>query len=157
MATRVLVVDDSAFMRRAIRTMLEAHPDIEVVGVASNGKIAIEQVEALKPDVVTLDIEMPEMDGLAALRQIKRRSNARVIMCSSLTQEGSHHALQALRLGAEDVIGKDHATVASNIDELSDGLTARILALCPSHKATAAPAAQTPSVGQGAEYVCRTL
>ncbi len=104
---RVLVVDDSAIMRKLITDILKKDPQIEVVGQAENGKKAIELAKALKPDVITLDIEMPEMDGLTALRFLKREvPSARVIMFSSLTQEGARATLEALSLGAFDFVPK---------------------------------------------------
>ena len=126
---RVLVVDDSAFMRRAITTMLSADPAIEVVGTARNGKDGVEQAKQLKPDVVTLDIEMPVMDGLTALRRIMRECPTQVLMCSSLTTEGSHAALSAMRHGAADVIAKDTSQVSLNVMSLQDDLQARVKAL----------------------------
>ncbi|MCC7408160.1 MAG: response regulator, partial [Phycisphaeraceae bacterium] len=90
---RVLVVDDSAFMRRAIKQMLQSDPAIEVVGLACNGREGFELAKKLTPDVITLDIEMPEMDGLTALRHIMRECPTQVVMVSSLTTEGSHASL----------------------------------------------------------------
>src|SRR5690606_38744551 len=106
-AMRVIVIDDSAFMRCAITRMLTSAPDIEVIGTARNGREGLEMVQRLRPDVVTLDIEMPEMDGLTALSRIMRDCPTQVIMLSSLTTEGSHAALRALCLGAADVLAKD--------------------------------------------------
>jgi len=82
---RVLVVDDSAFMRKAISIMLESDPDIKVIGMAHNGVEGIEMVKELKPDIVTLDIEMPRMDGLTALKHIMADNPTPVMMVSSLT------------------------------------------------------------------------
>jgi two-component system chemotaxis response regulator CheB len=104
---RVLIVDDSAFLRRAIRSVLRTAEDIEVVGAARNGREAIDQARALSPDIVTLDVTMPEMDGLAALPEVKRVCKAKVIMVSSHTTEGTHETLEALRRGADDFIAKD--------------------------------------------------
>jgi two-component system chemotaxis response regulator CheB len=110
----VLVVDDSAFMRKIISQMIDAAPGLEVVGVARNGREGVEMAQSLLPDLITLDIEMPELDGLGALRQIRLKCRTHapgVLMCSSLTTEGSAEALKALRLGAADIIAKDPATV----------------------------------------------
>ena len=123
---RVLVTDDSAFMRRAIRKMLEEEPDIEVVAVAHDGKMAIEYAKQHQPDVITLDIEMPNMDGLTALRHIMRQMPTQVMMISSLTTEGSVAAPQALRMGAADVIAKEHSTCAANILEIKEHLVQRV-------------------------------
>ena len=104
---RVLVVDDSVVIRRILADALSSDPRIEVVGTASNGALAIDRVNALKPDLVTLDIEMPEMDGLAALREIKKiNRRIRVIMCSTLTERGAAVTMDALSLGADDYITK---------------------------------------------------
>src|SRR5947209_7709213 len=86
---RVLVVDDSVVMRRLITHALEQEPDIEVVGAASNGAIALQRIPSLAPDVLTLDIEMPEMNGLETLKHLRRDfPDLRVIMCSTLTERG---------------------------------------------------------------------
>lgn len=104
---RVLAVDDSAFMRLAITRTLSADTSIHVVGVGRNGRDAVELNQTLKPDVITLDVEMPELDGLAALEQIMRTRPTRVVMISSLTSNGSDAAIRALSLGAADAIPKD--------------------------------------------------
>lgn len=125
---RVLIVDDSSFMRSAIARILSAEPSIEVVGQARNGREAIEQAKALKPDVMTLDVEMPVLDGLGALAEIVRLPDApAVLMCSSLTAEGSDAALKALSLGAADVIAK--APTASAMSGLGADLIEKILAI----------------------------
>lgn len=111
---RVLVVDDSAFMRKIISEMIASDPDLEVIGTARDGNDGIAKALELKPDLITLDIEMPNKDGLTALREINikcRDFKPIVLMCSSLTVDGSSEALKALRIGAADVIGKDPATV----------------------------------------------
>lgn len=131
---RVLVTDDSAFMRRAICSMLNSDPDIEVVGIARNGREAVEAAKRLQPDVITLDIEMPEMDGLTALRHIMRDSPTQVLMLSSLTTEGSHVSLKALSLGAADVLAKDQSQVSLKINDLRNELVQRIRALGASRR-----------------------
>lgn len=111
---RVLVVDDSSTMRRIITDVLSADPELEVVGTAANGRIALEKLPELKPDVMTLDIEMPEMDGLQTVPHVKRsHSRLPIIMFSSLTEQGASHTLQALALGAADYVTKPTAQGAA--------------------------------------------
>ena len=102
MAVKVLVVDDSGFFRRRVSEILSADPTIQVVGTATNGKEAIDQAIALKPDVITMDYEMPMMDGITAVRHIMQRCPTPVLMFSSLTHEGARVTLDALDAGAVD-------------------------------------------------------
>ena len=103
---KVMIVDDSAFMRFAIAQQLNEHPEITVIGTASNGKEALKLIPKLQPDVITLDVEMPHMDGLTTLRHIMSDFPRPVIMFSSLTKEGAAETIQALMLGAVDFIPK---------------------------------------------------
>jgi len=103
---RVLVVDDSPFMRQLISNVISSCEDMEVVGIARNGEEAIEKCQLLKPDVITLDIEMPILDGLQALTAIMRDNPTPVIMVSSLTQQGAKETFRALEIGAVDFITK---------------------------------------------------
>ena len=103
---RVLIVDDSSVVRKLARDTLSADPDIEVIGGAVDPYAARDMIAELKPDVLTLDLEMPRMDGLTFLRLLMERHPLPVVVMSSLSQKGSEHALEALRLGAIDVIGK---------------------------------------------------
>lgn len=107
---RVLVVDDSVVIRRMLTKFIESDGTMKVVDCARDGKQALEKVQALAPDLMTLDVEMPEMDGLgvlARLRSLRSELRPAVLMCSTLTAAGSRHALEALRLGAADVVAKD--------------------------------------------------
>jgi two-component system, chemotaxis family, protein-glutamate methylesterase/glutaminase len=101
---RVLVVDDSPFMRRNLPRLLESDPDIEVVGTANNGVEALEKIKLLHPDVVTLDVEMPVLDGLSALRRIMTEVPTPVIMVSSVTGPGAATTVEALAAGAGEVV-----------------------------------------------------
>lgn len=104
---RVLVVDDSVVIRRLVTLALEEDPAVEVVGVASNGAIALQRIPQLNPDVLTLDVEMPQMDGLEMLRHLRREyPQMRVIMFSTLTERGAAVTLEALSLGADDYVTK---------------------------------------------------
>jgi len=136
---RIAVVDDSAFMRRAVERMLDSDPDIEIVGRGKTGLDAVELAKTVHPDVMTLDIEMPEMDGLTALRRIMREAPCKVVMVSSLTTEGSVAALRALRLGAADVVAKDHSTFSATIDDIRDELVHKVKALATEAKRTRRP------------------
>ena len=104
---RVLVVDDSSFMRMVIRSVLEKDPGIEVVGVAMDGVEGVEKALALKPDLITMDIEMPRLDGISALKQVMAKAPTRVLMVSTLTCEGARATFDALDAGAIDYIPKN--------------------------------------------------
>ena len=120
--TRVLIVDDSSFMRMAIRGILTKEPSIEVVGTANDGVEGVEKAMALKPDLITMDIEMPRMDGISALKQIMAKCPTKVLMVSTLTNEGAKATFEALDAGAIDYIPKNvtDSNEAQNIfkDEL---------------------------------------
>jgi two-component system chemotaxis response regulator CheB len=121
---RVLIVDDSAIVRKVLSETLTAERDIEVVGVASDPFVARNQILQLKPDVMTLDIEMPRMDGLTFLKKVMRYNPMPVIVISSLTQAGAEAAIQALRFGAVDVLAKPGGPYS--VGELRAALASRI-------------------------------
>ena len=123
---RVLVVDDSSLMRRTISHILETAPEIKVVGTASNGLEAVEMSKKLRPDVVTLDVIMPVMDGIAALKAIVSATNARVVMVSSETQEGSRLTIEALSLGAVDYVTKTSGQVSLDIAKVAAELISKV-------------------------------
>lgn len=114
MAVKVLVVDDSGFFRRRVSEILSADSNIQVVGTATNGKEAIDQALALKPDVITMDYEMPMMDGITAVRHIMQRCPTPVLMFSSLTHEGARVTLDALDAGAVDFLPKNFEDISRN-------------------------------------------
>lgn len=116
---RVLIADDSAFMRHVLSDLFNKQPDFEVAGTAVNGKDAIEKVRTLKPDLITLDVNMPVMDGLNALAVIMEQFPTPVVMLSSLTQKGTEATIRALELGAVDFISKAGGAI-SRIDQIAD-------------------------------------
>jgi two-component system, chemotaxis family, protein-glutamate methylesterase/glutaminase len=123
---KVLVVDDSVFMRKALSRMLEKDASIQVVGMASNGAEALEKIDSLKPDVVTMDIEMPVMNGIEALKRIMQKQPLPVIMFSALTQEGADVTMEALNIGACDFMTKDFSNVSVNISDKQNELIAKV-------------------------------
>jgi len=144
---RVLIVDDSVVIRRLVTHALEQEPTLEVVGFASNGSIALARIPQLNPDVITLDVEMPEMDGLEMLRELRKQYPLiRVVMFSTLTERGAAITLQALALGADDYVAK-----ASNTGSLDRSMASLRAELIPKIKQFfllpgSAPPAQQPAV-----------
>src|SRR5262245_359492 len=130
---RVLVVDDAVVIRRLVSDVLNAEPDFEVAGAAANGRIALQKIPQCNPDVVTLDIEMPEMDGLATLRELRRQYPVLpVIMFSTLTERGATATLDALTLGASDYVTKpaNVGSVAAAIERIRAEMVPKIKGLC---------------------------
>jgi two-component system chemotaxis response regulator CheB len=125
---RVLIVDDSAVMRQLLATLLEADPQIQVVGTAADPHIARERIKALNPDVITLDVEMPHMDGLTFLRKIMALRPTPVVMISTLTQRGADITLEALEVGAVDFIAKPTEGLAEAMAELATEIQAKVKA-----------------------------
>ncbi len=123
---KILIVDDSAFMRKSLEIILKHEPDFEIVGAAVNGLQAVEMNRQLKPDIITLDIEMPVMDGITALKKIMRERPTSVIMVSSLTTEGAEATVTALSLGAVDFIPKGKSFVSMDITKIKDELIKKI-------------------------------
>ncbi|MGD0590176.1 MAG: chemotaxis response regulator protein-glutamate methylesterase [Bacteroidota bacterium] len=123
---KVIVIDDSAFMRKSLTLMLESDPEIRVIGTARDGNEGIEKINTLKPDIVTLDIDMPGMDGLTALKIIMDQMPVPVLMVSSLTTESAQATMQALDLGAVDFIPKDLSYISINIRNIKDELVEKV-------------------------------
>ncbi|MFP4161708.1 MAG: chemotaxis response regulator protein-glutamate methylesterase [Ectothiorhodospira sp.] len=123
---RVLVVDDSALVRKVLKEILGTTPGIQVVGTAQDPYVARERIKALNPDVLTLDVEMPRMDGLTFLRNLMRLRPMPVVMVSSLTARGAEVTLQALELGAVDFITKPVLDMASGLEGYRDELAEKI-------------------------------
>jgi two-component system chemotaxis response regulator CheB len=138
---RVLIVDDSAFMRRAVQRMLEPLSTFEVVGTGSNGREALELARELRPDVIIMDVNMPEMDGLEALRRIMQEAPTSVVMMSTHTRQGAQTTLQALELGAVDFVDKASVGTAMDIHHIAPVLRDKILAAAG---AMVAPASEAP-------------
>jgi len=148
---RVLVVDDSALMRKLISNLLDKDPEIEVIATAIDGCFALTKVEQMKPDVVTLDVDMPRMDGLTALGEMVSRYRTPVVMLSSLTNRGAALTMQALEKGAVDFVCKPNGT--ANLAEMGDELISKVKAAARANMSplsgipSAAPASKTGRTG----------
>src|SRR3569832_366479 len=119
---RVLIVDDSALVRSLLTDILRADPAIDVVGVASDAHVAREKIKQLNPDVLTLDVEMPKMDGLTFLKNLMRLRPMPVVMVSSLTERGADVTIEALEAGARDFVTKPQAGLTDGLAKLSETL-----------------------------------
>lgn len=117
MAKKILVVDDSFVMRTVIKDILSADQDLQVVGEAASGVETLEKVRQLAPDVILLDLEMPNMDGIECLKRLKLVSTARVVIVSSVAQAGSAQAMEARRLGVFDVIAKPSGALSLDLKD----------------------------------------
>jgi two-component system, chemotaxis family, protein-glutamate methylesterase/glutaminase len=124
---KVLVVDDSAFMRKLITDFLSEAPNIEVVGIARNGQDAIEKIKELKPHVVTLDIEMPVMNGLEALKRIMEEHPVPVVMLSSTTKEGAENTVLSMQYGAIDFIAKPSGPISLDLHKIKEEIITKVL------------------------------
>lgn len=125
---KALVVDDSAFMRKLISDFLSGHPNIDVIGTARNGKEAIEKVRTLQPDVVTMDVEMPIMNGLEALREIMDKHPVPVVMLSSTTKIGTENTMLAMEYGAVDFVAKPGGAISLNLHEAKEEILGKVMA-----------------------------
>ena len=129
MAIKVLVVDDSSFFRRRLTEILAKDGDIEIADTANNGREAVEKALALKPDVITMDVEMPVLDGISAVREIMQQQRIPILMFSSLTHEGAKATLDALEAGAVDFLPKKFEDIARDKDEAGQLLRDRVRAV----------------------------
>lgn len=157
---RILLVDDSSVVRRVLTDVISSDPQLEVAGTASNGRIALDRIAQLKPDLVMLDIEMPEMDGLATLAELRKTyRRLPVIMFSTLTHRGASATLDALSLGADDYVPKERNSLglAAAIEDLRRDLLPKIHALCtrdivkgqyPAKSEIKAPVAAPPKLAE---------
>ena len=123
---KLLIVDDSAFMRKLISDFFIDHKSIEVIGIARNGKDAIEKVKVLQPDVLTMDVEMPVMNGLEALRRIMAETPVPVVMLSSTTKSGAESTMQAMEYGAVDFIAKPSGTISLDLHKIKEQLVEKV-------------------------------
>ncbi|WP_019152768.1 protein-glutamate methylesterase/protein-glutamine glutaminase [Robertmurraya massiliosenegalensis] len=124
---KVLIVDDSAFMRKLIHDFLSEHPSIDVIGTARNGEDALKKIKTLRPDVVTLDIEMPVMNGLEALQMIMKEHPVPVLMLSSTTQLGAENTMLAISYGAIDFITKPSGPISLDLIKVKEELVEKVL------------------------------
>jgi len=157
MVARVLIVDDSSFFRHRLNEILEADPRIEVIGTANNGLEAVKRAAELKPDVITMDIEMPVMDGITAVRKIMQATPLPILMFSSLTTEGAKATFEALEAGAVDYLPKKFDDISKDKEEAKRLLCARVRLIAarglprpatpaPARSATATPAPSKTAV-----------
>ncbi len=148
MTLKIMIVDDTIFYRKIIKDILDTLPDIEVVGTVNNGALAVNRIPSLNPDVITLDVEMPGMNGLQVLEEIREKKfDVTCIMVSSKTQEGSEATVKALELGAFDFVAKpDDDTTKGNIEYLTNAL-GKILALISRQHQIKKRLRQIPSTG----------
>ncbi len=157
---RVLVVDDSALMRKYLRKILEEDPGLEVVEMARDGEEAVEKNLALRPDVITLDLNMPKMDGLTALQYIMHTAPCPVVVVSSLTQRGALATFEAFELGAVECVAKPEGTVSLGIDQVGEEIRRKVRAAARAKVKSRVPvsgrqraaAPRKPSVSPGASF-----
>ncbi|MCU0758968.1 MAG: chemotaxis response regulator protein-glutamate methylesterase [Steroidobacteraceae bacterium] len=151
---KVLVVDDSALVRQLLTEILGSDPALEVVGVAQDAYVAREKIKALDPDVITLDVEMPKMDGIQFLRNLMRLRPMPVVMCSSLTEKGAEVTLSALELGAVDFVTKPKIDLAHTLEDYAAELIGKIKVAARARvralAATAQPGGAAPVPGAAA-------
>lgn len=124
---KLLIVDDSAFMRKLISDFFSNHPKVEVIGTARNGKDAIQKIKKLSPDVVTLDVEMPELNGLEALKEIMQVCPVPVVMLSSTTKAGAENTLIAMELGAVDFVAKPSGNISLDLHIIKDEIIEKVV------------------------------
>lgn len=145
MSVRVLVVDDSAFYRRRLVAALQSDPELEVVGVAADGEQAVEQARSLRPDVITMDVEMPVMDGISAVRHIMREQPLPILMFSALTEAGAQATLDALSAGAVDFLPKRFRDICDDARRAQEILCARVRQVASGFRRSVVMAEPAPS------------
>ena len=154
MKTKVLVIDDSALIRSLLTEIINSQPDMQVVGAAPDPLIAREMIKQLNPDVLTLDVEMPKMDGLDFLERLMRLRPMPVVMVSTLTERGSEITLRALELGATDFVTKPKMSISDGMREYTDVITDKIRAASHARMASL-PSAASRSATQAAPVALR--
>lgn len=154
---RVLVVDDSAFMRKVLTELLQSDPQITVVGTARDGHDGVEKTSQLQPDVVTLDIEMPKLDGYGALQEIMSRRATPVVMVSSHTSEGAEATIRALALGAVDFVAKPSGSISLNMHIAREELVAKVKAAAGATPRFRRVAAELPAVRREVKAVAAAM
>lgn len=156
MAIRVLVVDDSSFFRRRVSEIINSDTRLEVIDVATNGKEAVEKARILKPDVITMDIEMPVMDGITAVREIMAANPIPILMFSSLTHDGAKATLDALDAGALDFLPKKFEDIARNRDEAVALLQQRVIQIASKKGMLRRPLVSRPAPSTSSPLANRT-
>jgi two-component system, chemotaxis family, protein-glutamate methylesterase/glutaminase len=155
MVVKVLVVDDSGFFRRRVSEILATDPNIKVVGTATNGREAIDQALALKPDVITMDYEMPMMDGITAVRNIMQRCPTPVLMFSSLTHEGARVTLDALDAGAVDFLPKNFEDISRNPEKVKQLLCEKVHTIARTNRRSIVAPPPPAAPGPGANSLTK--
>jgi two-component system chemotaxis response regulator CheB len=150
--SKVLIVDDSALMRQLLAQIITSDPELEVIGTAGDPYVAREKIKALNPDVLTLDIEMPRMDGLTFLEKLMRGHPMPVVMISSLTAKGADTTLRALSLGAIDYVSKPKLDVSNGTIEQAEEIIAKVRAAARASVRRATPLAASPAAMPGKTY-----
>lgn len=159
---RVIVIDDSAFMRKMISDILASDERIEVAATARNGEDGIKKTVELTPDVVTLDVEMPVMDGIAALREIMHRKPTPVVMLSSVTREGAEKTVQAISNGAVDFIAKPSGSISLDINEIRQEIIEKVIvathsSIAKPRRNETQPVQPMKEIGTGSRLYAKTI